>query len=70
MYTLKYLRTLDMDKLKSEYQYNRKWQLKWFDIYEEQYKHGIRDKDVSRKLEEYTKAVQKIERVINEKEVY
>lgn len=66
MYTLKYLRTLDKDKLKKEYEYNRNWQLKWGKIYEEQHNQGIRDKDVSRRLEEYTKAVQKIERVINE----
>lgn len=66
MYTLKYLRTLDKDKLKKEYEYNCNWQLKWGKIYEAQYNQGIRDKNVSRKLEEYTKAVQKIERVINE----
>jgi len=69
MYTLKYLRTLNIDKLIKEYEYNRNWQLKYFDLYEEYYNRKICDNYVSRKLEEYTKAVKKIEKVIKEKEV-
>lgn len=67
MVTLKYLRTLDNEKLKKEYDYNRGWQLRWFDIYEEYHKKGIRDKDVSRRLDDYTKAVNKINKVIEER---
>lgn len=67
MMTLKYLRTLSCEELHKEYKYNREWQLKWFDIYEEYYKQGIRDKDVNWHLENYTKNVNKISRVMIER---
>lgn len=69
MMTLKYLRSLDNEKLRKEYEYNRNWQLRWFDIYEDYYKVGKRDKDVSRHLEEYTKAIEKINKVLKERGV-
>ena len=69
MYTLNYLRTLDVDKLKEEYNYNRSWQLKWFDIYEEYHKQGKRDRMVAEHLEYYTKRVNKIVRVMEERGV-
>lgn len=65
--TLKYLRSLDNDKLLREHKYNREWQLKWFNLYEEYYKSGIKDKSVVEHFERYTKIVKKIERVMNEK---
>ena len=65
--TLKYLRSLDNDKLLREYKYNREWQLKWFNLYEEFYKAGINDKSVVEHFERYTKIVEKIKRVMNEK---
>ena len=67
MMTLKYLRTLSCEELQKEYKYNREWQLKWFGIYEEYYKQGMRDKDVDWHLENYTKNVNKISRVMIER---
>lgn len=69
MMTLKYLRTLDNEKLKKEYKYYRDWQLKWFGIFEDYHKVGKRDKDVDWHLENYTKCVNKIDKVMKEREM-
>ena len=65
--TLKYLRDLTDESLKGLYQHNRFYQLKWFELYEYNYKHGKRDSFVNRHLEVFTKNVKKIERVLKER---
>jgi len=67
MITLKYLRSLDKERLEKEYKYNRDWQLKWFGIYEDFYRKGVKDRETARYLEYYTNAVNKIKKVMNEK---
>ena len=65
--TLKYLRDLTDESLKATYEHNRRWQIKWFDLYEDNYKHGKRDSFVNRQLDMFTNNVKKIERVLKER---
>lgn len=65
--TLKYLRDLTDDSLKGVYKHNRYYQLKWFDLLEENYKRGTRDRFVDRHFEEFTKNVKKCEKVMMER---
>lgn len=67
MITLKYLRGLSCEELEKEYKYNREWQLKWFNLYEQYYNQGLRDKDVNRHLDYYMKAIEKISKVMIER---
>lgn len=67
MMTLKYLRGLSKERLEKEYKYNREWQLKWYDIWEEYHKKGIRDRMVTRHFDYYTNAVNKIKKVMKER---
>lgn len=65
--TLKYLRDLTDESLKATYEHQRRYQLKWFGLYEYNYKHGIRDNFVNRHLEMFTKGVQKCEKIMKER---
>lgn len=65
--TLKYLRDLTDESLKSIYEHNCLWRYKWFDLYENNHKNGIRDEFVNRQLDMYIKSCNKIEKVMKER---
>ena len=62
-----YLRGLSDEALKNIHQHNVYWQLKWWNLYEENYKNNVKDNFTSEQLERFTKNVSKIEKVMKER---